>query len=96
MKSKRIAIGMATFSVLAIIGFGVALPAPSAEAKTMSGFHFYEYTYYTDASRTVVAGVARQGCYLGDPGASQWGSVTPYVSESLIGWCNPDGTAIIY
>lgn len=97
MNVKRIAAGIPNLFILAsVVIAATSFSANSATTTIQSGYYIYEYSYYSDASHSSQVGYARQGCYAGDPAASGWGEVTAHSTSTLIGWCNPDGTGIIF
>jgi hypothetical protein len=94
---KQIAAGISSLSIMAAaVMTVVTFSVNPAAAMVQAGYYIYEYNYYSDASHSSQVGYARQGCSGGDPAASGWGEVTAHSTSNLIGWCNPDGTGIIF
>ncbi len=94
--AKRVTAGISSCSVLAAVVVALSTPATAVGAAVQSGYYIYEFNYFSDATHSYQVGYARQGCFSGDPAASGWGTVTAHSTSNLIGWCNPDGTGIIF
>ena len=76
----------------ALAGAGAAIAALGVTyapaAAQQGGYYIYEYTYYSDASKTEQVGFEFQHC---DRPADSYGTTTPYYDRARVGFCQYGG-----
>ena len=78
---KTVLLGLAFLSAAAV----------PVNAQPGGGYYLYEYTYYSDATRSVVVGTMTESC---GTFATVNGTQTPYYTRTPSGYYSPNGECV--